>query len=186
MQALQPTAPVAALGVLTAAITPAVLILATSSLIAATSGRLGRVVDRARKLGDEFQQATRTGSPDAEVEHAAEARALLYDQLRKATARAILLQRAMSALYLALAMLIGSSVAIGLEAAIDWRYPLVPVIIAMGAVAVLFYAALLLLTESRIALRAIDREMVFARRLGERHAPAELLVPRKSRWWKPE
>jgi hypothetical protein len=182
---LQSAAAVPALGVLTAAITPAVLILATSSLIAATSSRLGRVVDRARRLGAEFEQHTRAqGAEGVAGDVLAEERALLYDQLRKATARAILLQRAMSALYLALTLLIGSSVAIGIESAIGWPHPTLPVIIAMGAVVVLFYAAVLLLAESRIALRAIDREMGYTRRTGDRLAPAELVKPPATSWWK--
>ena len=186
MLQLSPVASVPALGVLTAAITPAVLILATSSLITATSGRLGRIVDRARRLGDEFEKHAGTTAADGIAsEVLAEEKALLYDQLRKATTRAILLQRAMSALYLALAMLIGSSVTIGLESAIGWRHQTLPVIIAMGAVAVLFYAALLLLAESRIALRAIDREMGFTRRVGDRLAPAELVKPAGTSWWRP-
>jgi hypothetical protein len=185
---LQPSAaPVAALGVLTSAITPAVLILATSSLIAATSGRLGRVVDRARRLGDEFEAlASTVPSEKFPAEELAEERALAYDQLRKATSRAILLQRSMSALYLALSLFVGSSVTIGLEAAIGWRHPTIPVVVAMGGVAVMLYAALLLLAESRIALRAIDREMGFTRRLGDRYAPAELLAARRTRWWERE
>ena len=183
---LQPTvAPVGALGVLTSAITPAVLILATSSLISATSGRLGRVVDRARRLGDEFEALAATApSERLSAAELAEERALAYDQLRKATSRAILLQRAMSALYLSLALFVGSSVTIGLESAIGWQHPAVPVLIAMGGVGVLFYSTLLLLAESRIALRAIDREMGFARRLGDRYAPAELLASRRARWWR--
>ena len=184
MLQLQP-ASIPALGVLSAAITPAVLILATSSLIAATSGRLGRIVDRARRLGDEFEEHTRAQAADGIASEVhAEERALLYDQLRKATARAILLQRAMSALYLALTLLIGSSVTIGIETALDWPQPTLPVIIAMGAVGVLFYAAVLLLTESRIALRAIDREMGFTRRTGDRLAPAELVKAPSTSWWK--
>lgn len=185
---LQPSAaPVAALGVLTSAITPAVLILATSSLIAATSGRLGRVVDRARRLGDEFEALAST-EPTEKIPagELAEERALAYDQLRKATSRAILLQRSMSALYLALSLFVGSSVTIGLEAAMGWRHPTIPVVVAMGGVAMMFYAALLLLAESRIALRAIDREMGFTRRLGDRYAPAELRDARPPRWWERE
>ena len=184
MQIAQAPAAGAALGVLSAAITPAVLILATSSLIAATSGRLGRIVDRARRLGDDFEALARAvATDDMSPEHAAEERAHVYDQLRKATTRAILLQRAMSALYLALALLIGSSVAIGVESALRWRHPSVPVVIGMGAVAILFYAALLLLAESRIALTAIDREMGFTRRVGDRLAPEELRDAARRGWW---
>src|SRR5207247_1461785 len=44
------------LAVLTAMITPAVLISASGTMILSTSTRLGRVVDRVRSLSDRFQQ----------------------------------------------------------------------------------------------------------------------------------
>ena len=44
-----------ALAILTAMITPAVLISACGALIFSTSSRLGRVVDRTRILSDRFQ-----------------------------------------------------------------------------------------------------------------------------------
>ncbi|MDQ3255654.1 MAG: DUF2721 domain-containing protein, partial [Acidobacteriota bacterium] len=45
-----------ALAVLTAMITPAVLISACGTLILSTSARLGRVVDRVRVLADRFEE----------------------------------------------------------------------------------------------------------------------------------
>src|SRR4029453_19430108 len=49
-------APQNALAVLTAMITPAVLISACGALIFSTSSRLGRVIDRTRALSDRFQE----------------------------------------------------------------------------------------------------------------------------------
>ena len=49
-----------ALAVLTAMITPAVLISACGALILSTSTRLGRVVDRVRMLIDSFEEMTKT------------------------------------------------------------------------------------------------------------------------------
>ncbi|HYN23544.1 MAG TPA: DUF2721 domain-containing protein, partial [Pyrinomonadaceae bacterium] len=45
-----------AIAVLTAMITPAVLISACGSMILSTSGRLGRVVDRVRALSDRLEE----------------------------------------------------------------------------------------------------------------------------------
>ena len=53
--------PAAAIAVLTAMITPAVLISACGSMILSTSGRLGRVVDRVRALSDRLEATTDQG-----------------------------------------------------------------------------------------------------------------------------
>jgi len=54
-----------AIAVLTAMITPAVLISACGSMILSTSVRLGRVVDRVRTLSDRWAGiAEKGGSPD--------------------------------------------------------------------------------------------------------------------------
>src|SRR5216683_6998017 len=77
------------LAVLTAMITPAVLISASGTMILSTSTRLGRVVDRVRSLSDRFQQLADSGST---AEFFEEQRAMLYDQLDKLTSRSRLLQ----------------------------------------------------------------------------------------------
>ena len=64
------------LAVLTAMITPAVLISASGTMILSTSTRLGRVVDRVRSLSDRLRQLANN---DASVEFFEEERAMLYD-----------------------------------------------------------------------------------------------------------
>src|SRR5213075_1024203 len=100
----------ASLTVLTAMITPAVLISASGTMILSTSTRLGRVVDRVRSLSDRLQELSRAESP---AEFAEERRAMLYDQLDKLTSRSRLLQRALTTFYLAVGVFVASSVAIG-------------------------------------------------------------------------
>ena len=56
--------PAAAIAVLTAMITPAVLISACGSMILSTSGRLGRVVDRVRALSDRLEATADQGDPE--------------------------------------------------------------------------------------------------------------------------
>jgi hypothetical protein len=51
--------------VLTAMITPAVLISACGSMILSTSSRLGRVVDRVRSLSDKLDELAGDGSDDS-------------------------------------------------------------------------------------------------------------------------
>lgn len=167
-----------ALRILSAIITPAVLILACSSLIVATSARLGRVVDRTRKLSEEFVALAHEDSDEALLE---EHRALLFDQTDKATRRARLLQRAMTRLYLGLSAFLADSVAIGVVAATGREYGTVVIGLAFAGVGLLFWASVLLIVESRLALTAIDAEMDFVRRLGEHHASSELLEGRRIR-----
>ncbi|CDM66611.1 DUF2721 domain-containing protein [Pyrinomonas methylaliphatogenes] len=54
-----------ALAVLTAMITPAVLISACGTLILSTSTRLGRVVDRVRGLSERFEELARSEEREA-------------------------------------------------------------------------------------------------------------------------
>jgi hypothetical protein len=51
---------ISATAVLTAMITPAVLISACGSMILSTSSRLGRVVDRVRALSDRLEDMSKT------------------------------------------------------------------------------------------------------------------------------
>ena len=73
-----------ALSVLTAMITPAVLISACGSLLLSTSTRLGRVVDRVRALAEKLEEITKT----PELELFEERRAALFRQMDIATSRA--------------------------------------------------------------------------------------------------
>lgn len=167
-----------ALAVLSAMITPAVLILACSSLIVATSGRLGRVVDRTRALSERFEALAHDESG---MELLEERRTQLFHQLDRSTLRARLLQRAMTRLYLALSVFLATSVAIGVAAAIGKGSGLVLIVLGFTGVGLLFYASVLLIAESRVALTAIDREMDFVRFLVDHHAPSQLVEQRGKR-----
>src|SRR5258708_25966493 len=82
------------LAVLTAMITPAVLISASGTMILSSSTRLGRVVDRTRSLSDRLQEVS---SGDANPEFLEERRAMLYNQLAKLTTPSHLLHTALAA-----------------------------------------------------------------------------------------
>ena len=81
------------LAVLTAMITPAVLISASGTMILSTSTRLGRIVDRVRSLSDRLRHLD---DENESAEFFEEERVMLYDQLDKLTSRSRLLQRALS------------------------------------------------------------------------------------------
>ena len=171
MEALSP-----ALAVLTAMITPAVLISACGALILSTSTRLGRVVDRVRSLADRFEAMATQGVDELALYE--ERRAVMFDQLDKLTSRARILQRAMTVFYVALGLFVATSVAIGVAAFAGARYSLLPVATGLAGASFLFYGSMILIKEARLALSTINSEMEFIWRLSKHHAPVELVNQR--------
>lgn len=161
-----------ALAVLTAMITPAVLISACGALILSTSTRLGRVVDRVRVLSDKFEELARN---EMKVELLEERRALIFNQLDRLTSRARLLQRSMTVFYMALGVFVATSVAIGIVGVSGAHYSWIPVVLGLFAASFLFYGSVLLILEARIALKMVHTEMDFLWQLGKHYAPAELI-----------
>ncbi len=167
------------LGVLGAMITPAVLILATGSLILTTTNRLVRVVDRVREMLPEFEKQAAEVSPDDPLK--IEKRAMMFDQLDKATVRARLVQRALTRLYLALGFFLLTSMALGVISLAKFEAAWVGLVLAMIGVGLLLSASVLLIFESRISLANTYSEMDYIRRISHHHAPPELVKPVK-RW----
>lgn len=166
-----------ALAILSAMITPAVLISACGSLLVATSSRLGRVIDRTRHVSEQFEAIA--AEPDRTMLE--EERTLLFDQLAGLTRRSRLLQRAMSRLYLAVSTFVATSVSIGVVAVTGQRFAIVSIALGIAGAGLLFAASLNLILESRIALRSVEQEMDFVWRLGQHHAPSELRARGPSR-----
>ena len=163
-----------ALAVLTAMITPAVLISACGALILSTSTRLGRVVDRVRMLIDSFEQMTKTQEEEG-VQLFEERRSVIFNQLDKLTSRARLLQKSMTVFYSALGVFVATSVAIGLAAVVGRTYFVwVPVLMGLLGACGLFYGSVLLVRESRIAQESLNAEMDFIWKLGRALAPPDL------------
>lgn len=163
-----------AVAVLTAMITPAVLISACGALVLSTSTRLGRVVDRVRYLIGSFEEMMKTqGEEGAELFD--ERRAMIFNQLDKLTTRSRLLQKSMRVFYLSLGMFVSTSVAIGLVAAVgrhNWAW--LPVVLGLWGACGLFYGSVLLIKESRIAQESLNAEMDFIWKLGRALAPPDL------------
>jgi hypothetical protein len=163
-----------AVAVLTAMITPAVLISACGALILSTSTRLGRVVDRVRMLIERFEETMKAQEEEG-VEMFEERRSFLFNQLDKLTTRTRLLQRSMRVFYLALGIFVGTSVAIGLVAAVGRpSYAWLPVVLGLTGACGLFYGSVLLIHESRIAQESLNAEMDFIWKLGRALAPPDL------------
>jgi hypothetical protein len=163
------------LNVLTAMITPAVMILATSSLILTTTNRLVRIVDRVREMLPEFETLARSEQPDDAK------RAMLFEELGRATIRARLGQRALAQLYLGLGAFLATSVALGVVTFARLDTGWVPLAFGAIGVALLLNASILLILESRIALAAAYAEMDYIRSISRHLAPPEL---HKARWWR--
>jgi uncharacterized protein DUF2721 len=166
------------LAVLTAMITPAVLISACGSLILSTSTRLGRVVDRVRELSDRFE---RMAHDEKEIALAKEKRAMIFDQLDRLTSRARILQRSMTSFYLALGIFVATSFAIGMVAILHTRQGWIPVALGLLGAAFLFYGSILQILEARLALATTYREMDFIWEMGKYYAPSELIDQRDAR-----
>src|SRR5687767_4962272 len=163
-----------AVAVLTAMITPAVLISACGALILSTSTRLGRAVDRVRALIERFEELAKS-EEDEGVEFYEERRAVIFNQLDKLTTRTRLLQKGMRVFYLALGVFVATSVSIGLVAAAGGaRHAWLPVVLGLSGSLGLLYGSVLLIKESRIAQDALNAEMDFIWKLGRALAPPDL------------
>ena len=164
-----------ALAVLTAMITPAVLISACGALILSTSTRLGRVVDRVRSLSDKFEELAQTGAELALFE---ERRAVIFDQLDRLTTRARILQRSLTVFYVALGLFVATSVAIGVVAFAGVRYSALAVVLGLVGASFLFYGSVILIVEARLSMASIRVEMDFLWRLSKHYAPEDLVRQR--------
>lgn len=167
----------AAIAVLTAMITPAVLISACGSMILSTSSRLGRVVDRVRALADRLEDmAAHDERGPADLER----QASIFQQLDKLTSRARILQRCMVTFYLSLGMFVATSVAIGVVPFTgSQKYNLVPVGLGLAGACFLFYGSVLLILEARLALSTIHGEMDFIWRQSKRATPQQIVEQHK-------
>ncbi|MCA1592507.1 MAG: DUF2721 domain-containing protein [Acidobacteria bacterium] len=163
-----------ALAVLTAMITPAVLISASGTLILSTTTRLARVIDRVRSLSADFEELAHG---EGQMELKEERRALIFSLLDMLTSRARLLQRCMTVFYTSVGVFVLTSISIGIVAAIggaQYTY-WIPVALGLLGALCLSYGSTLLIFEARLAVRALGQEMDFIWKLGRALAPADLV-----------
>jgi len=142
------------LDVLGAMITPAVLILASSSLLITTSSRSIRCVDRLRERTEELEALGKGHDEGTEMR-----RQHLYKQLEINIRRARLLQKAMGRLYLGISFFIATSVAIGVVSLIHVDVGWIPMVLGFVGAFLLFSASVYLIFESRLALTTTYQEM---------------------------
>jgi hypothetical protein len=144
--------------ILSAMITPAVLISASGLLVLSTSNRLSRVVDRVRNLADKAAAMSQAAKVDADY------KSWLLDQLALLGRRAILLRSALTSLYLAITMFVLTSISLGVLSPFSPRYGWIPVTSGLIGSGILLFGSVLLISEGRTAIDSTLQEMNYLRR----------------------
>ncbi len=125
-----------------------------------TSIRLARIVDRVRELSHHTEEIF-TG----QLVDFAEERRLEYErQLSVHTRRGKIIQNALTGFYISLGLLVASTVSIGLTALTNSAAWL-PTLLGIAGTIALFYGSVLLIMETRLALRSVSSEMQFTLQL---------------------
>jgi hypothetical protein len=93
---------------------------------------------------------------------------MIADQLPLLSRRALLLRAALTALYMAIGLLVITSIAVGVTAAMGWDYGWVPVVTGLAGACTLLYASLLLVREARLAIGSTLQEMDYLRDVVDR------------------
>lgn len=148
--------PVSASEVLSAMITPALLISASGTLVLSTSNRLSRVVDRVRLLSNDADRLPAETAFDAK-------RRLIASQLSDLVARALILRSALAVLYMAIGFLVATSIGAGFLAALGLGYAWVPIGLAMFGACALLWGSVLLVREGRLAIASTLAEVSYIR-----------------------
>ena len=152
------------LSLLSAMITPAVLISACGTLIFSTSTRLARVVDRVRQLTVQIERLF----TDREVRYGEERRREVEAQLGFYARRARLVQGSLTSFYLALGLFVATTIAIAITPFAP-RLAWLPSVIGIAGTLVLFVGCVLLINETRLAVQSLKAETAFTLRLSQLH-----------------
>jgi hypothetical protein len=169
------------LGILSSMITPAVLILASGSLIMTTSQRLSRVIERVRKISQEFMLIEKSDDKESANENK---RRILYTLLTISIRRSKLLTQTMTLLYISLALFVATSLAIGIVAVIHLRYTWIPTALGMVGALFLFCSSAILILESRLTYSVIADEVDFVIESSKSKIPeVSVIVKRNWRNW---
>ncbi|HVL11072.1 MAG TPA: DUF2721 domain-containing protein [Gemmata sp.] len=161
--------------ILGAMITPAVLISASGTLVLSTSNRLGRVVDRIRKL---LEMAEALPDESA-TEDVVQKRALIADQVGWLTRRLGMLQTSLIVFYASIGMLVASSLTLGLSVTANGTLGGVPVGLALVGATGLMAGAGLLVREARTAVKGSLNEIDHVRKVVARKTTMKVTIIEK-------
>ena len=145
-----------ALSILSAMIAPAVLVSACGTLIFSTSTRLARIVDRVRELILMIERM----AADETIDFIDARREEVDRQIATHAKRGRIIQRSLTNFYIALGLFVAMTVCLGLVAIFE-RGVWVPVVLGITGTVYLFYGSVLLIAETRLALRSVNSEMEF-------------------------
>jgi hypothetical protein len=144
-----------AVGVLSAMVIPVIMISACGSLTISTGNRLGRAIDRTRKVSELAADSCRQEQTPPE-----ELRMLSY-QLQRGQERTRMLHAALSGLYASQAFFVATSVGLALGALLRSQSSWWAVVPGLLGALLLLRAIVLLILETRISGAAIRAEMDF-------------------------
>jgi uncharacterized protein DUF2721 len=139
------------LSIISAMITPAILILASGNLVASTLTRLGRIVDRARTLIDQLAECQARGDSRGS--------ASLIEKLRIYRRRSLFVGRALSAYYAAIGFFIVTSLVIAFDNFIRPLVAWLPVALSVMGVVLLLLGTVALVVETNLASGMLAREI---------------------------
>ena len=131
-----------------AMITPAFFLTASSSLLATSNARLSRVVDRMRADIAELKRTEAAG-----IENDLRSRVALH---RK---RSRLVLAALRLLYGAVSAFVGTSLAIAADAVMIWHLYMLPIMLAVLGVLLMLVASLCLGHEASMALSMLEDDL---------------------------
>lgn len=154
------------LAVLTSMITPALLLSASGTFILSTSQRLGRCVDRIRKISEQLEYQI---DPSTQKPLSPERTKMLLNMLEYSGRRARILASVMISFYLAAGAFVFTSVAIAVASMFIERLSWLPV--SLGTVGALFmsYGGLRLIFEARLSEESLLEEIAFVEKAAARH-----------------
>lgn len=148
---------------LTLIVAPAILTNACTVLIMSTSNRLGRTLDRARKLTEELEQGDEKGETLEDI---------YLRELHSAEERTVILLKAMRTFYAALGGFASAAFLSLIGAVVASRGGMllnviegIAVTVGSLAVAALVYASILLVHETRIAVRIFHEQALHVQKL---------------------
>ncbi len=133
--------------VVSAMITPAFFLTATSSLLATSNARLSRVVDRMRLDIVELKRS------------AVEAEGELRRRVDLHRKRSRLVLAALRLLYGAVTAFVGTSMAIAADGVLGWHIDFLPMLFAILGVLLMFIASLCLGHEASMALSMLEADL---------------------------
>jgi len=155
------------LAVLTSMITPALLLSASGTFILSTSNRLGRCVDRIRRISEqlEYQVDTTTHKPLS-----TERKAMLANMLDYSGRRARMLARVMISFYLAAGAFVATSVSIGVASLFIDRLAWLPVLLGIVGALFMSYGGFRLIIEARLSEESLLEEIAFVEKTALKHS----------------